>query len=260
MSTLGVLLGADSYSQFLMRAEIVSSVAQHDQDLLNQLAAEKAELEELKAGIEEDKAAIEGDKTTMEEKKEELGVQMEQANARIQDISAMEREFLANKEEMQAQMKEVQAEIDRIFAEINQNSQSPYVGGEMLWPVPSLGQITCGYGLRFGGSDFHTGMDISGSGAYGASIVAANSGTVKVANTSVTPGYGYGKYVIIDHGGGMQTLYGHCSALNVSVGQYVSRGEKIAEVGSTGWSTGPHLHFEVRKDGKAVEPSAYLKG
>ena len=260
MNTLGLLLGADSYSQFLMRAEVVSSVAEHDQTLMAQLAAEKAELEEIQEGIQSDKQDVESDRTTMEEKKADLGTQMEQANARMQDIAAMEREFLANKEAMQAQMKEVQAEIDRIFQEINRESQSPYVGGEMLWPAPSLSQITCEFGPRFGGSDYHTGIDISGSGAYGATIVAANSGTVKVANTSFTDGYGYGKYVIVDHGGGMQTLYAHCSALNVTVGQYVSRGEKIAEVGSTGWSTGPHVHFEVRKDGSSVNPIGYLQG
>ena len=260
MNTLGLLLGADSYSQFLMRAEVVGSVAEHDQALMARLAAERDELEEIQQGIQSDKQDVESDKTTMEEKKDDLGVQMEQANARMQDISAMEREFLANKEAMQAQMKEVQAEIDRIFQEINRQSQSPYVGGEMLWPAPSLGQITCEFGPRFGGSDYHTGMDISGAGAYGATIIAANSGTVKVANTSFTDGYGYGKYVIIDHGGGMQTLYAHCSSINVSVGQYVSRGEKIAEVGSTGWSTGPHVHFEIRKDGSAVNPITYLQG
>ena len=260
MNTLGLLLGADSYSQFLMRAEVVSSVAEHDQALMARLAAERDELEEIQQGIQSDKQDVESDKTTMEEKKDDLGVQMEQANARMQDISAMEREFLANKEAMQAQMKEVQAEIDRIFQEINRQSQSPYVGGEMLWPAPSLGQITCEFGPRFGGSDYHTGMDISGAGAYGATIIAANSGTVKVGNTSFTDGYGYGKYVIIDHGGGMQTLYAHCSSINVSVGQYVSRGEKIAEVGSTGWSTGPHVHFEIRKDGSAVNPISYLQG
>ena len=94
----------------------------------------------------------------------------------------------------------------------------------------------------------------------GATIVAANTGTVVKTNTSFTPGRGYGIYVIIDHGGGKSTLYGHCSALLVSEGQTVSRGQPIAQVGSTGWSTGPHLHFEVREDGNHVNPLPYLKG
>ena len=117
--------------------------------------------------------------------------------------------------------------------------------------------MTCPYGSRFGGSDFHTGIDISGGGAYGSPVLAANSGTVKVANTSFTPGYGYGKYVIIDHGGGIQTLYGHMSALSVSVGDVVAQGQKIGEVGSTGWSTGPHIHFEIRVNNKAVNPQGW---
>lgn len=78
-----------------------------------------------------------------------------------------------------------------------------------------------------------------------------------MANTAVTPGYGYGKYVIIDHGGGIQTLYAHMSALSVTVGQTVAQGEKIGEVGSTGWSTGPHIHFEIRKDGQAINPDSF---
>ena len=256
-NNISIILGAESYSEFLMRAETVSSVAEHDRALLAKLSAEQEELRRIKEGIEADKAGVESDKSAMEEKKSELGDQYQQANAQWLDIAAVEQQYRNASEAKKAEMKKIQAELDAIFAEINRNSNAPYVGGEMMWPTPSLSMITSEFGNR---GDFHTGMDISGGGAYGATIVAANSGTVKVANTSFTQGYGYGKYVIIDHGGGMQTLYGHCSKLVVSVGQYVSRGEKIAEVGSTGWSTGPHVHFEVRKNGKAVEPSAYLRG
>ena len=94
----------------------------------------------------------------------------------------------------------------------------------------------------------------------GADIVAANTGTVVKANTSYVAGSGYGMYIIIDHGGGKSTLYGHCSQLLISEGQVVSRGQTIAKVGSTGWSTGPHLHFEVREGGQHVNPLPYLQG
>ena len=258
-SVIGVALGADSYSQMVMRVEVMSRVAEHDQELLDLLAQEKEELEQIKQDIESDKAEVEGDKTELDGKREELNGQMAQVQDRIHSLASMEEAFLADKENLQEQMKQVQAEINAIYEEINKtSSQIPYIGGEMAWPSRTLTQISSGFGSRFGGSDYHTGIDITGSGAYGTPILAANSGTVAVANTSYTPGYGYGIYVIIDHGGGIQTLYGHCSALNVQVGQTVVTGEQIAQVGSTGWSTGPHIHFEVRKDGQAQNPISWL--
>lgn len=99
----------------------------------------------------------------------------------------------------------------------------------------------------------HTGVDIAAP--TGAKFVAAESGKVIVASNNYG---GYGKCVMIDHGGGIVTLYGHCSALYVSVGQYVTKGSTIAAVGSTGWSTGPHAHFEVRKNGAYVDPVPYI--
>ena len=105
----------------------------------------------------------------------------------------------------------------------------------------------------------HKGIDIAGSGIYGKPIVAANAGKVIVAFTNDSPGYSYGKYVMIDHGGQNVTLYGHCSKLNVSAGQYVNKGDTIAFVGSTGNSTGPHLHFEIRRNGSTVNPMNYFK-
>ena len=118
--------------------------------------------------------------------------------------------------------------------------------------------ITSYYGWRFNNTDFHTGIDISGANVYGKSVVAANPGRVAFVNTSYTNGVGYGMYVIVDHGGGYSTLYAHLSAIDVSVGDVVARGTPIAKVGSTGWSTGPHLHFEVRINGQHQNPLNYL--
>ncbi len=254
-TTLGLILGADSFSQFLTRTEATTRISKYDTNMIKMLTDQRNELESIKKGIEQDKNSVQEDRNAQASKKDELSGQMVVAQNKIQDISAMEKEFMANKDALTKQMQQVQAEIAKIYAEINKTSMNTqYTGGKMGWPVPSLSQITCPFGWRFGGSDFHTGIDISGGGAYGATIVAANTGTVKVANTSFTPGYGYGKYIIIDHGGAIQTLYGHCSALNVSVGQVVAKGQPIAQVGSTGWSTGPHIHFEIRQNGKAVNP------
>lgn len=256
--SLGLVLGADDYPQFLMRSEVITRVAEHDQNLIERLTDERNRLKEIKEEIEEDKESVEQDKIDLDQKKIALDGQVQQAQNKIASLEDMEREFMADKENMQKQMKQMQAEIAAILAEINKTStQMPYIGGGMAWPSATLSQISSGYGYRFNGSDFHTGIDITGPGAMGTPVLAANSGTVVVANTSFTPGVGYGKYVMIDHGGGVQTIYAHCSALNVSVGQQVVTGQKIAEVGSTGWSTGPHIHFEIRENGKSQNPTTW---
>ena len=125
--------------------------------------------------------------------------------------------------------------------------------GSMMWPVPSLHTITTGYEYRWG--SFHSGIDISGGGAYGKTIVAADGGTVTAAGYSGS----YGLRVQINHGNGLQTLYGHCSKLLVKPGQRVAKGQAIALVGSTGNSTGPHCHFEVYRNGARVNPFNYVK-
>ena len=159
-------------------------------------------------------------------------------------------------------MKEVQAEVDAIYAKIK--SVGEYEGGIMLWPVEGYQTVTSDYGWRFGGTDFHTGIDIArlnarGEGIYGKPIRAASDVTVVFTQTTYTYGRGYGIYLIIDHGGGISTLYGHTCGLNVKLGDKVKRGQTIAFVGSTGWSTGPHLHFEVRVNGAYTNPWPYLR-
>lgn len=128
--------------------------------------------------------------------------------------------------------------------------------GRFYWPVPSCHMISSPYGYRWG--TLHSGIDISGNGVLGKDIIAADGGTVAEVNTSGW-GAGYGCYVIINHGGGYSTMYAHCSAVLVSAGQKVSQGQLIAKIGQTGDATGPHLHFEVRINGRAVNPVSYLK-
>ena len=124
--------------------------------------------------------------------------------------------------------------------------QSSYSSGSgsFMWPLPYTRNITSGYGARWG--RMHTGIDIAAGGVYGKAVVASDGGTVEWAGYDSS---GYGNYVIINHNNGYKTLYGHCSAVYVSRGQSVSKGSTIAAVGSTGNSTGPHLHFEVRTSG-----------
>lgn len=139
-------------------------------------------------------------------------------------------------------------------------------GGSLSWPVPGFYGISSGYGYRWG--SLHAGIDIAGGGISGAAVTAADSGTVTLVKTGCSHNYGkdsscgcnggYGNYIVVDHGNGVSTLYGHCGDVYVSVGQSVSRGEAIGSVGSTGWSTGFHLHFEVRVGGSTVDPTSYL--
>jgi murein DD-endopeptidase MepM/ murein hydrolase activator NlpD len=170
----------------------------------------------------------------------------------------MEAEYLANKAEIDKAMEEAQAEIDAIYAQLDP-TDDVYEGGQLLWPaVKGSTYISCDYGWRFSGTDFHTGIDLTGGGIYGQPILAAASGTVIYSQTTYTAGKGYGIYLMIDHGSGISTLYGHCSALAVTTGDTVTRGQVIAYVGSTGWSTGPHLHFEVRINGTYTSPWPYI--
>lgn len=257
-STLGMVLGADSYSQLVDRNEIMNRVAAYDRYVMNDLTQQKADLAEIQAGLEKDRKSVESDKAQMDQKRQELSAQQAETQKQIHDISALEEQFMQNQAEYKRKMAQIQAELNKIFAEIAARSaMSEYVGGEMQFPVPGLTQITSPFGPRFNGADYHTGVDFSGAGAYGKPVLAANDGVVAKVLYSES---GYGKYVILDHGGGITTLYAHNSAILVSEGQEVKRGDTIAQVGSTGWSTGPHCHFEVRVNGSAVNPMPYLKG
>ncbi len=255
-TNLGLLLGAESYSEFLTRAEVLKRVSNHDNELIDGLVAKMSRVRDAKKELEADMDDLAASKVEVEAKKQQLNTQLASTNNQIQDLAAQEKEYLANQAELKKQMQEVQDEIAAIYRQIGSNGE--YVGGQFAWPLPGFYSISCAYGLRFQGSDFHTGTDISGSGVYGKTIVAANTGTVAFVQTTYVPNRGYGKYLIIDHGGGYSTLYGHCSDIFVQVGDTVSKGDPIAAVGSTGWSTGPHLHFEIRIDGVAKNPMTYF--
>lgn len=254
-NTLGMVLGADDVSQFLTRSEITTRVAQYDNEIIEQLVAEKLEIEEIKKALDLDRQDLENDKAVLDEKRGELDSQYAKAQQEVLNIAALEQQFLEDKEASQKQMAEIQAQISQIYADLNLDTTSAYVGGELMWPCPNLSTIYSYFGTRFGGSDNHTGIDISGSGAYGKPVVAANTGTVVKVVIGTT---GYGKFLIIDHGGGRSTLYAHCSEILVGEGQTVTQGQTIAKVGSTGWVTGPHLHFEVREGNSPKNPMSYL--
>ena len=174
-------------------------------------------------------------------------------NNYISQLSSQEAEYANDIIEMQTEIKKVEAEI---LTAATLNSGYDYVGGEMAWPVPGHTRITSNYGMRThpitGVYKLHTGVDISAS--IGDLFIAANDGVVAKAEYNTA----YGNMVLINHGGGVSTLYAHGSEILVQVGQEVKRGDEVLKVGSTGYSTGPHAHFEVRVNGQCVNPMPYI--
>ena len=251
---LEVILNAKGFNDFLIRTQYVLDIMRYDSETLTRLKEIEATIERTTKELEEQKNAKELLYNEQKSKTDALNAAKEQKKA----LSA---QFLKDAESYDKMIKDFEAASAEVERLINQASssyepQQAYSGGKFAWPIPGFTRISSGYGNRArpigSGYEFHTGIDIPGS--YGTKIVAAEAGTV------TTAGYvrGYGYTVIINHGGGISTLYGHNSSLVVSVGQQVSKGQTIAKCGSTGNSTGNHCHFEVRKNGTPTSPWNYL--
>ena len=253
-SYLSIILGSESMSDFLSKMDMVSSMLEYDRNLKNQYETEKTELEAEKAQLEEDKALQEETLKNLEADKAEYEKLSAESAGYIKslesDIAATNSAYETAKQQENA----LDAQLTQYLASLQQKEQSVYVGGEFIWPLNGYTSISSGFGWRtLGGvSDYHRGIDIPAPS--GTPIHAANGGTVVTAT-----GHGsYGNYVVINHGGGKSTLYAHMSAIGCSVGQTVSQGQVIGYVGTTGYSTGNHLHIEVRIDGVANNPLNYL--
>lgn len=254
ISYVDVLFGAKDFADLMTRMDVLKRIIKHDYDLIMKVKEEKATVENTRAQLEKDKAEAEvlvadaqAKKAKVEDKESEQQVLLDQA---IYDRDTSERMY----EEIMAASQEVANMIRRSQMSSAGYSGAPAGAGEMIWPIS--GPITSEFGWRthpiFGTARFHSGLDIGGD--YGMPIYAAASGTVIYAGWIS----GYGNAVIIDHGGGVTTLYGHNDSLNVSEGENVAQGQVIAMCGSTGNSTGPHCHFEVRENGEPVSPYGYL--
>lgn len=251
---IDVLMDSGSFSEFLNNLSLVEKVYTSDQDVLEELQKAYDEIDAKKKEIETLQAELSESKATMEEQKSSL-------EADKASVEKKKSEIAADSAETQRELDKLEADAQALTSSIrnsgSSSSSSKYNGGIMAWPVPSCHTVSSGYGGRIhpttGKYKFHGGLDIPGS--YGSAIVAANSGKVIWAGNR---GDSYGNYVIIDHGGGVSTLYGHSSKVLVRTGQSVSRGQRIANVGSTGRSTGPHCHFEVRINGSRVNPNPYV--
>lgn len=255
---LEILLGSASISDFLTNVDMVQRIYDNDMDILQKIKDQYTEIDNQKKTLESLKAQLEDEQQQQKAKQSEL----EQQKSSVEELQA---KVAADNDALSAQIDELNDEANELTAElqrqqaaqqISSSTTSTYGGGIMSWPVPGYTSISSPYGYRthpiLHTKKFHSGLDIPAP--RGTSIVAASAGTVIFAGTKG----GYGNCIMVDHGGGIVTLYGHCSSLVASVGQSVTKGQTIAKVGSTGQSTGNHCHFEVRVNGSTVSPNSYL--
>ena len=258
-SMLGMVFGVDSLGSYLSYGKYLSRISEHDSTLLQTLADNIAELRELQQQMQVEKEDLADTKVTAESKKASLTSQKTEVESTLQDIKKMEQEYLADQAAIQTEMQQIQADIDAIYAAAaGSGSQVDYSTTGFIYPIKGYTYISSYYGWRFNNTNYHTGVDFPAPA--NTPIRASASGTVIYVRTGAGYGraWGYGNYVIVDHGGGFSTLYAHCTSIPVSVGDTVTKGQTIAYVGTTGWSTGYHLHFEIRRNGAHTNPLNYL--
>ena len=252
ISYIDVLVGANNFSDFLTRLDLIKRIIKYDYDLISNILQERQTITDTQNALEEEHSKTEKLAQAAKEKSDILQAKKNEQQAMLNKVKSDRETAEKAYNEIAAASRQVE---QMILAYANSNADY-YAGGsgQFIWPIN--GPITSPFGWRvhpiFGSEYFHSGIDIAGD--YGDSIHAAAAGTVIYAGWIS----GYGNAVIINHGGGVQTLYGHNQSLNVSEGQQVSQGQVISYCGSTGNSTGPHCHFEVRVNGEPVNPLNYL--
>ncbi|MFY9359698.1 MAG: peptidoglycan DD-metalloendopeptidase family protein [Bacillota bacterium] len=253
ISYLEVLLDSKSVSEFMARLYYLREIAQEDARLIEEYKALRQELAEKKALLEQDVQALSLAKAEQEQRRAAVASRSADRERYLAQIQQDRKQLEAALDEFERQSKALEQVIRELQAQGHQREKKE--GLAMIRPV-SGGWVSSEYGNRWHPVlqyyRFHSGIDIAVNS--GTPIMAAEDGTVIVA----TFDSGYGNYVVIDHGGGISTLYAHCSKLLVSVGDVVTRGQTIALVGSTGLSTGPHLHFEVRVNGATDNPRNWV--
>lgn len=255
-SYLEVLLNSTSFSDLLSRMEIITAIMDDNKKIVAEYTAAKEDIEQKKQELEDTQASQKQYQENLGYKVDELASSEAEQAALAESIEAYKAESEAEYDRIASEMQEVSNQIAALSAQAAANGSVPMGDGTLIWPTPSCTTNSSAYGWRihpiYGTSKFHAGEDIPAS--YGAEILAAASGTV------ITAGWvsGYGNYTVIDHGGGMMTAYAHQSSFAVSVGQTVTQGQVIGYVGSTGNSTGPHLHFEVYINGATVDPKSFF--
>ncbi|MCF6463844.1 peptidase M23 [Clostridium sp. Cult1] len=250
---LEVLLAAANISDFLTRKDMVQSIVNHDVELIKYMKEQRDIIENKKTELQAKRASVEVARSKLQDRQNDLAKATRAKELLMTELQKDLKKAEEQYDKLNKLAKDIESEIVK-----RQRVDGPYSGGVMSWPVPGHTRISSPYGYRihpvFKTKKLHTGIDIPAS--RGTNVIAAADGTVIYSGSLG----GYGKTIMIDHGGGIVTLYGHNSSLVVSEGTEVQKGDTIAKIGSTGISTGPHCHFEVRKNGSYVDPIPWLKG
>lgn len=252
VSYIDLLLSSESLSELFINIESINEMTNHDMAIIDEMTRLKTEVEEAKAEIELRRAEQEDARALATAKQNELEIKLSAKQQLAKDLEEDIEKYKKVYEEARRQEEALKSSLNY------SSSGSEYIGtGEFCWPAPSYTRISSPYGWRnhpiYKTQKFHSGVDLAAPG--GSNILAADSGKVISAGWNG----GYGNCVVVDHGGGVSTLYAHASRLCVSKGDIVTRGQVIAKVGTTGNSTGNHLHFEVLINGKTTNPMPYIQ-
>lgn len=253
LKTLDILLGASSLQEYYDNLELNSLITKHDQELVNEIKNLMVDMNEKQETLEMLQASYTSLSETTAIVLSNMETKAQEAATTVQMTAKTISVLKAKEDALEAEEASLLNEITRLQREID------YIGGQMTWPLPSWKYLPTGGGL-FGWRihpiflvwRMHSGIDLGG--VKGNNIIAANDGVVSIAQWS--DGFGY--YVVVDHGGGISTLYAHSCKLLVSAGDAVKKGQVLALIGATGWATGPHLHFEVIVNGSRVDPLLYV--
>ncbi|WP_338818857.1 hypothetical protein MTCOM_02610 [Moorella thermoacetica] len=251
---LEVLLQSTSLEDFLVRLELLTKIARGDINLIDEIKAEKAKIAAQKAELEAERDHIAQLRRQADNERVQLASRQENQRQLLAQVEQEKKRVAAALDEMEATARQIAAKIRAEQAKSNRKL-SPSGTKGMLWPLPGYTQISSPFGWRIHPllktNRFHDGVDLPAPA--GTEVIAPLDGQV------ISTGYlgGYGNHIVIDHGGGLSTMYAHLSAILVQDGQEVKKGQVIGRVGSTGWSTGPHLHFMVLLQGEPTNPMNY---
>ena len=253
LNMLDVLLNSKNLSDFLSRYFLLSEIGQADQRLVDNVKKDKIQTENSATSLTATKDELEKDKDDKEKYAISLNNMEILKNNKIASLTAEEIQLYQDIENYRQEILSIESEIKELALK---NLGQKYIGGKFIWPTPGYTTITSPFGMRThpitGIYKLHTGTDIGAP--YGANFLAANDGVVVKAEYNSA----YGNMVILNHGGGIMTLYAHGSSIEVKEGDIVKQGQTVLKVGMTGYATGPHAHFEIRVNGEYLNPMDYI--